>query len=70
MKRVIILLLIAVLFGSANFAQAATHVRGYFRKNGTYVMPYYRSDKNYIKFDNWSYHGNINPFTSKRGYKW
>ena len=46
---------------------AATRVSGYYKKNGTYVQPYYRSDKNSVKSDNYSCKGNINPYTGKRG---
>lgn len=49
---------------------AYVRVRPYFRSNGTYVQPHYRTDPNSFKFDNWSYSGNVNPFSGKRGYKW
>lgn len=41
------------------------HVRGYFRKDGTYVKPHYRSDPNGTVNDNWSTKGNVNPYTGK-----
>jgi hypothetical protein len=44
-------------------------VRGYYRKNGTYVAPHYRSGQNSLKHDNWSTRGNTNPYTGKRGYR-
>ena len=50
---------------------APTHggvaVRGYFRSNGTYVQPHYRSGANGIASDNWSARGNVNPYTGKFG---
>ncbi len=49
-------------------ADARTRVRGYYRNNGTYVAPHYRSDRNSTKFDNWSTRGNYNPYTGKKGY--
>lgn len=44
-------------------------VRGYYRANGTYVEPYYRTIANGSVADNWSAKGNVNPFTGKRGSK-
>lgn len=46
-----------------------THVDGYFRANGTYVEPHFRTQANRTKADNWSTKGNVNPFTGKRGSK-
>ena len=43
------------------------YVRGYIRKNGTYVKPHYRSRPNSSKSDNWSTRGNTNPYTGRRG---
>ena len=46
---------------------ADVKVRGYTRKDGTYVKPHYRSDPDGIFSNNWSTKGNINPYTGKRG---
>ncbi len=48
------------------FAQDV-YVRGYYRSDGTYVQPHYRSSPNSTPLDNWSTRGNINPYTGKRG---
>lgn len=48
-------------------AIAQTRVRGYYRKNGTYVAPHYRSSPNSSRFDNWSTKGNVNPYTGQPG---
>ncbi len=42
MKKLVTVILGLVLFSSINLAQAG-EVRGYFRSNGTYVAPHYRS---------------------------
>ena len=42
-------------------------VRGYTKKNGTYVQPHYRSSPNGTVLDNYSTKGNINPYTGKEG---
>jgi len=44
-------------------------VKGYYRKNGTYVAPHYQTNPNGTKLDNWSTKGNVNPFTGKPGTK-
>jgi len=41
------------------------HVRGYYRDNGTYVQPHYRSSPNNTTLDNFSVRGN--PYTGDRG---
>lgn len=46
---------------------AAQKVKGYTKKNGTYVAPHYKSTPNKSKFDNYSTKGNINPYTGKKG---
>lgn len=48
-------------------AFAQVHVRGYYRSNGTYVQPHYRSSPNHTKLDNYSTRGNVNPYTGKLG---
>ena len=46
---------------------ADTYVNGYYRSNGTYVAPHYRSSPNNTVTDNWSYKGNTNPYTGETG---
>jgi len=46
-------------------AHAAVHVKGYRKKNGTYVQPHYRSNPDGNPYNNWSYPGNTNPYTGK-----
>lgn len=43
------------------------YVHGYYRRDGTYVSPHYRSRPDGIATNNWSYSGNVNPFTGKVG---
>ena len=50
-------------------AIAQTYVGGYYRSNGTYVKPHYRSRQNSTQSDNYSTYGNYNPYTGKKGYK-
>src|SRR5439155_18849094 len=46
-------------------AGGAVHVRGYFRKDGTYVSPHVRSYPDGIPYNNYSFPGNYNPNTGK-----
>lgn len=64
MKK-LILIGLTILF--AQSAIADTHVNGYYRSNGTYVQPHYRSDANGTARDNYSYQGNTNPYTGTTG---
>lgn len=69
MKLSVVAVLIASIFVLCNSAFGDQYVRGYYRKNGTYVAPHYRSSPNNTKLDNWSTKGNINPYTGKTGTK-
>lgn len=42
-------------------------VRGYTRRDGTYVAPHHATNPNGTRADNWSTRGNINPFTGRLG---
>lgn len=57
---------VLVLFGMAD-AVAQVRVKGYTRKDGTYVAPHYRSSPNSSKYDNYSTKGNYNPYTGEKG---
>lgn len=53
--------------GFAVQAMADQYVRGYVRRDGTYVEPHMRSSPNSSLYDNWSTKGNTNPYTGKEG---
>jgi len=79
MKRSVLLTaIIAFLLGVASIgdvearskSSGGSHsVRGYTKKDGTYVAPHRRTNPNSGKTDNWSTKGNVNPYTGKRGTK-
>lgn len=48
---------------------SSTHVRGYTKKDGTYVAPHRRSSPDKSKSNNWGTKGNVNPYTGKEGTK-
>ncbi|MEQ8226742.1 MAG: hypothetical protein RIA64_01550 [Rhodospirillales bacterium] len=65
MRNIIVL---TVLFCAATgAAYADDYVRGYFKSDGTYVAPHYRSSPNNTPYDNWSTRGNVNPYTGQQG---
>ncbi|MBD8847074.1 hypothetical protein [Priestia megaterium] len=68
-KRIFIALLVFLVFGATIQAQADVSVRGYYRKDGTYVRPHMRSDPDGNFNNNWSTKGNINPYTGEEGTK-
>ena len=68
MKKIMVLTLMALAFGATEL-QAQTHVNGYYKSDGTYVQPHYRSNPNSTTLDNWSTKGNTNPHTGKKGTK-
>ena len=63
MKKHIILFFFLLHFLSDVVAQV--HVQGYYRRDGTYVQPHYRSNPDGNPYNNWSYPGNVNPYTGK-----
>jgi len=65
-KRILGFTIILLCAVSGSFAKD-TYVRGYFRKDGTYVSPHCRSAPDGNFYNNWSTSGNINPYTGKEG---
>jgi hypothetical protein len=60
-----VLALLASILYFSTVANAQVHVRGYFRSNGTYVQPHWRSSPDGNPYNNWSFPGNVNPYTGK-----
>lgn len=66
------LLVVAPAFagrGSHSRSSGTVHVRGYVRKDGTYVAPHVRSAPDGNFSNNWSTLGNVNPYTGEPGTK-
>jgi len=59
--------LLVMTASSLNPAYAQEYVHGYTRSDGTYVAPYYRSEPDGSVANNYSYEGNVNPFTGETG---
>ena len=71
MKKILSALLvisILIIFAGSAFARD-TRVKGYYRNNGTYVQPHYRTSPDRNIWNNYSTKGNINPYTGNKGYK-
>jgi hypothetical protein len=57
----------AIVLVSAGAASADTYVNGYYRNNGTYVAPHYRTSPDNSRLNNYGAQGNTNPYTGQRG---
>ena len=66
MSVFVVVTLVLVITAIAN---ADVRVRGYYRDNGTYVQPHYRSNPDGNRYNNWSTYPNVNPHTGKIGTK-
>lgn len=62
-----VLFALAILAPGLALAGGSVHVRGYVRKDGTYVAPHYRSAPDQSFQNNWSTKGNFNPYTGEEG---
>lgn len=68
LRSIAVLLSLLFLLAISSFAFGGdTYVNGYYRSNGTYVAPHYRSSPNQFKYDNYSSKGNTNPYTGTLG---
>ena len=63
LSTAIVLGVLAYITSSA----ADQYVRGYMKRDGTYVSPHWRSSPNSSYNDNWSVRPNINPYTGQLG---
>lgn len=66
-SRVLALLIFFLSFSLVD--AKSVKVKGYYRKDGTYVAPHYRSSPDHRVYNNWSTKGNVNPYTGAVGAK-
>ena len=67
MKKLFTLLVsLALLLVATSVVFADQYIQGYTRKDGTYVQPHMRSSPDGNPQNNYSYPGNINPYTGQR----
>ncbi len=57
-------LVVLISFLTLSFAEAG-RVSGYYRKDGTYVQPHYRTNPDGNPYNNYSFPGNYNPNTGR-----
>lgn len=67
MKKIVLFL--CLLLGSFSVASGHTLVNGYVTKNGAFVAPHFRTDRDNTMMNNFSTKGNYNPYTGKKGTK-
>jgi hypothetical protein len=71
MKKVMLMIVaFCLVFTMFSNNALADSVRGYYRSNGTYVAPSYRSHPNHTVTDNYSFKGNTNPYTGQEGHNY
>ena len=63
--RRLILLFAAASIGAPAMSQV--HVRGYVKRDGTYVAPSYRSSPDSSIYNNYSTAPNVNPYSGRSG---
>ncbi len=66
MKPILLTVFVITLFPVSTLAQDA-YVEGYYRNDGTYVEPHYRSQPDGYSDNNYSTRGNTNPYTDNHG---
>ncbi|GHV06626.1 hypothetical protein AGMMS50229_11760 [Campylobacterota bacterium] len=64
-KKLVIAL--AILSGVSLSAQCTEYQNGYFRRDGTYVQPHWKTCKDGFSTNNFSSIGNTNAFTGQSG---
>ncbi len=69
MKKITLWFLLVFFPLTSISAYADVYVHGYYRADGTYVKPRYRSDPDGDFNNNWSTKGNKNPHTGGYGTK-
>lgn len=67
MIRSVLLFLLGAAVAAPALSQSSHYVRGYTRKDGTYVAPHYQTNPDSSRLNNWSTRGNVNPYTGKAG---
>jgi hypothetical protein len=64
MKKLMLAVLSVALLSVPCFAK---YVKGYTKKDGTYVSGHYKTESNKTVTDNYSYKDNYNPYTGEKG---
>jgi len=62
-----ILVIATLLLAPQLFAASSHSVKGYTKKDGTYVQPHRQTNPDQLRRNNYSSEGNVNPNTGKQG---
>ncbi|MCW5729984.1 MAG: hypothetical protein KIT20_04445 [Alphaproteobacteria bacterium] len=65
--KLLSILLAGLLLALNPAAEAGESVRGYTKRDGTYVAPHYRSSPDRSYNNNWTVSPNVNPYTGQMG---
>lgn len=57
--------IVITISGLSQTGNAQVYVSGYFKSNGTYVAPYFKSAPDGNPYNNYTYPGNTNPYTGQ-----
>jgi hypothetical protein len=73
-KKLLVILVLAVSFLLMAKSANAAYVNGYYKSSGAYVQPYYRSNPNGLLYDNYGYKPSQPLYNNSYGayntYKW
>jgi hypothetical protein len=69
MKKLLAILSFILMLPMAAQSAGSHGVKGYTKKDGTYVAPHRQTNSNSTQRDNWSSKPNVNPYTGKKGTK-
>jgi len=65
LKKLLCFFILTIILDPIILEAGRVSVRGYYRKDGTYVQPHYRTSSDGNPYNNYSYPGNLNPTTDK-----
>lgn len=68
-RQLVVVIMLLIIFRGIYAQVNSNHVKvkGYYRQDGTYVNPHYRTAPNSTNHDNFSTLGNTNPYTGEKG---
>lgn len=68
-KKVFLFTLLTLFLITSAAVAGQVRVKGYYKKDGSYVQPHYRTTPDNSQYNNWSTKGNSNPYTGNPGTK-
>ncbi len=63
-KPIVVAMLLAATVAHAS---GSNSVKGHFKKDGTFVQPYMRTNPDSVRRNNYNSEGNFNPYSGKQG---